>query len=46
MHTAITTSNIEEPQQKFRIGTVIYRFLWCVCVWGGGGGGGGGGGRT
>ena len=34
MHTGITC-NIEEPQQKYRLGTVSYKLL------GGGGGGGG-----
>ena len=36
IHTYITTYNIEEPQQKYRDGTVINRLLVvCVCVGGG-----------
>ena len=34
-YTDITTCNIEEPQQKYRLGTVSNRLLK-VCVWGGG----------
>ena len=37
VHMNITTCNTEEPQQKYRLGTVGYRLLWGG--WGGGGAG-------
>ena len=43
IRTNITMCNIEEPQLKYRLGTVSNRLTvpLCVCVGGGGGGGSG-----